>query len=939
MNLTRWNRAGLSRFRYIDGNAVTYLETLRQAMSDAFTDAGGTLKWTALRDANPVLPDENLRQRHERLQAQYNAERRDHGWEILRALARSGHVLGEYIDAYANESSLRTATQWDNLRRLVEMLDYHPAPPASSETPIALLVKEAGTVEAGFAVKNKPSGGDPAVVFETLADLAVDPALNILYPPDRNSSREPLTETNDGTAYRAEFPVETQDLEVSAGDRGLLIVQRDDDPQVAIAVKVDSVGDDILTLVGDPAPSSWPSAPLRSELRLLLQPQLRQAPYLTGSDVLVLESGHALTARMRIAWYDSTWKAATVSTVEGDRVRLDGSDMPSIGDDLYAMAESRAQELVYDNTEAYRVILPHRDTLKSSTPLFDRDLAIIDESGDNVQPYTPPEATRVAYEYLEGIDFGVAWYIPATDPLAKVADVDPDDLVLGGAPNLAGGDWVLLETAAGFQSTLIEEIETGGDSVALTTDPAGSSVDLIHGDFALELLPADQDINATPAFDTASQSDQGSVLPLDLDQIPELLTPGRRLLVVGTGDAVAVTLKSVDPAARSITVTPAIPEDVGVFTRHATTIHANVVQTGHGETKPERILGGGDATRSNQSFDLEVADISHVTEAIFASGVRAALVLRVDGREWTQSATLADAGPTDPMFSARMLEDGTLRLLFGDGEHGRRLPTGGNNLRVTYRVGSGLTGNLGADELVKPAKSHPLVDGFLQPIAATGGNDMEGIESLRENAPASLLTLERAVSLSDFAHLAATNSSVWQARAFARPSDGGRGERIEVTVVPAGGGPLEGLGDQIATTLLAHALPGVEVTVSGYGAVIPQLEVEVTVKPDEYQPEVVVEAVRDALTSAFSLAGARLGEPLFRSRLFAVVEAVTGVESSRCHILADGFRDQDGNPTTPKQVVTGADGEVRRVSIEPGQAIYLDTDISLPVVTSVDFTL
>ncbi len=35
-DLMRWNRAGLARFRYIDGNAVTYLETLRQAMSEVF---------------------------------------------------------------------------------------------------------------------------------------------------------------------------------------------------------------------------------------------------------------------------------------------------------------------------------------------------------------------------------------------------------------------------------------------------------------------------------------------------------------------------------------------------------------------------------------------------------------------------------------------------------------------------------------------------------------------------------------------------------------------------------------------------------------------------------------------------------------------------------------------------------------------------------------
>ncbi len=486
---------------------------------------------------------------------------------------------------------------------------------------------------------------------------------------------------------------------------------------------------------------------------------------------------------------------------------------------------------------------------------------------------------------------------------------------------------------------MIEQLDSGEDSVELTTDPALVGVDTVQGDFALELLPTDQDVNATPAFDTSAQSDHSSVLPLDLDEIPELLAPGRRLLVVGDGDAIAVRVKSLDPVTGNLTVTPGIPDDPGVYTRHGTRIHANVVQAGHGETKPERILGGGDATRSNQRFVLDVKDVSQVADPAFASGVRAALLLRVDAREWTQVETQADAEPADPVYAVNMREDGTLSLRFGDGEHGRRLPTGSNNLRVGYRVGSGLDGNLGANELVKPAKPHPLVEDFVQPIATTGGNDMEGTESLRENAPASLLTLERAVSLSDFAHLAAAISSVWQARAFSRPNRGGRGECIEVAVVPAGGGMLAGLGEQIANTLRSHALPGVKVQVSGYQAVIPSLEIEVSVKPDEYQPEVMVEAVRSALVSALALADARLGQPLFRSRLFAVVEAVTGVENSRCSILAYGFKDLDGNPMTPKRVTTGADGEVRRVSVDPNQVIYLDPDIALPVVTSVDFTL
>lgn len=947
-DLTRWNRAGLRRFRYIDGNAATYLETLRLAMIEAFDDPEKGLKWTELRDALPEGHDEGPRERIDRWLAQYHAGRRDHAWEILRAFARSGHVLGEYIDAYANESYLGTATQWESMRRLVEMIDYHPAAPASAETTVALLVKGSGKVGAGLAAKDKPKDGATPVIFETLADLDVDPALNIIRAPDWNRSQTPLEAANVSGVDFVSFAVDTAPLEISVGERGVLLALRDGQPEVGIAVEVDAIGTDALELrlTGDAAPATWPDATLYSETRLLLQPRIRQAPRIAGSDVLVLEPGHGITPRMRIAWNRSGWKAATVSEVDGDRIRLQGGPMPAVGDDLYAMAESRAQSLDNDGTSEYWTLLPHGDSRKSGTPVFDSGLGTIASGSGAIKDFIADGG--VLFNYLLGSHYALIYYVPAADPLGRVAGVAPDGLVLDGKPALEGTEWLLLESAGEIHAAVILSQQAGGDSLQLGTDPslAGlGGIDLVYGDFAYDLLPSGHDVNEAPVYDTAAQSGSSSTLALDLAAMPELMKPGRRLLIAGDGVACAVTVKSVDrtPGSLSVTVTPGIPlaadGGAGGYTRHATIIYANAVQAGHGETKPERILGGGDATQSNQSFNLDVENISHLRDTAFPSGVRADLRLFVDGREWTQVANLNDSGPEDHHYSVRMREDGTVTLAFGDGEHGRRLPTGSNNLRVVYRVGSGLGGNLDAYGLIKLNKPHVLVKELVQPIAATGGNHMEGIESMRKNAPASVLTLERAVSVSDFAHLAAANSSVWQAHAYALPSRGGRSERIEVVVVPAGGGELNGLGDQIRTTLARHAVPGVIVSVSGYRAVIPSLEVTVAVKREAYQPEVVVDRVREALLTAFALSTGRLGAPLFRSRLFEVVEALEGVENSSCRILDGAFRDFTGALVTPRRVAIGGDGEVRRVSIEPDQVIYLDATVAMPVVTAVDYSL
>jgi predicted phage baseplate assembly protein len=286
-----------------------------------------------------------------------------------------------------------------------------------------------------------------------------------------------------------------------------------------------------------------------------------------------------------------------------------------------------------------------------------------------------------------------------------------------------------------------------------------------------------------------------------------------------------------------------------------------------------------------------------------------------------------------------MQEDGTLTIAFGDGRRGRRLPSGTNNVRIKYRTGAGLAGNLAPYNLVKEVKPHPLVDGLLQPLAAAGGNDMEAADSMRANAPASVLTIERAVSLSDFTHLAATNSSVWQARAFRLPPDPGRADRIEVAIVPAGGGSLGTLGETLKDFLTAHALPGVQVSITAYQAIILDLSLTLRIKEDEFDPDLVAEAVRQAVLTAFALEKAQLGEPLFRSQVLKVVEGVAGVENCRCEINPDGFRDETGAATEPRHVAYGPDGSVKRVSTQARQVIYLDKDLSNLAITTQAFSL
>jgi hypothetical protein len=945
-DLTRWNRAGLRRFRYVDGNAITYLEALRLAMREAFTQ-GGKNQWRALDTAIPEGVNESARERQSRWRAQYADQRRDYGWEILRTYARASHVLTEHLDAYANETFLSTATQWDNLRRLVEMLDYHPAPPASAQTPIALLAKEgkSGLVEAGFAFQNKPEDGSAPVVFETLDDLDIDAALNQIKAEDWDQSQAPFEYAN-GT-NTAHFPLSAPVEGVSVGTLGVLLAEVGNH-WVGVAVSVTSVSDDALDLRGEAKPTGFPATVKRHQVRLLLKPALKQSPQLSGSNVVTLPDDHGLSIDAVVAWQEGqTWVAARVEAVEANRAKLSRT-APDKDTKLCLAAYSDAQDLTVETKSVRYMILP-LPAYRELGAVFDSQLNTI----GSAKLKCDPDSKEPLYSFLDDKTFSRAYYVPKpgeSDPPPPIVEAsEPQGITLDGdAGELATGDWVIAQCNGKHQAASITALIEWEDSYELKLLPSLDQIDMLFGDFEIDIRPQDYNVNEKPIFETdlASRSDNHSILPLDLANVPALLDVGRTLIIAGKHDAMEVIVKEVKTNPNRIKVEPAIPGSeltadgtTQNYTRDHTIIYGNVMHAGHGETQKQSILGTGDATQTHQTFNADAQEVSFVVDGNFPPGVRAAIEITVDSRTWKQVATLNDSEPEDPHYTARIKEDGTLSIQFGDGFRGRRLPSGNNNVRMVHRKGAGLAGNLAPYSLQKAVKPHALVDAILQPLASTGGNDMETVESMRDNAPASVLTLERAVSLADFTHLAATNSSVWQARAFRRQPGVGRVERIEVAVVPAGGGSLGPLGDSLQAFLTAHALPGVKVTVIPYQSVILDLKLTLRIKEEEYDPDLVAKAVNQAVLAAFSLKNAKLGKPLYRSDVFVVVEGIEGVVNCHCEINPNGFRDATGAAITPKQVARGADGIIRRVSVAETQVIYMDQALSVLEIVTQAFSL
>ena len=356
-----------------------------------------------------------------------------------------------------------------------------------------------------------------------------------------------------------------------------------------------------------------------------------------------------------------------------------------------------------------------------------------------------------------------------------------------------------------------------------------------------------------------------------------------------------------------------------MYTVADTVLRGNIISAGHGERKPAKVLGSGDAIRSNQSFVLKVKDISFVADATQPSGVRADIEITVEGRAWKQVGTLNDSGPADHHYVVQMTEEGLLKVLFGDGSNGRRLPGGINNIRVLYRTGTGASGNLEAGSLTKIVKPNPLIKAVCQPFDAAGGNDMEETESMRTNAPATVLTLNRGVSLTDFANLAVSHSMVWQARAFIMLPTG-RNERVEVVVVPAGGRLSNELRNTLVNYLQNRAVPGINVRVCRFQSLLLALDVLIRVKSSEYQPDTVKEQVRTQLCRVFSVQQRKIGRPVYLSEIYHLIEEIAGVENSHCILKPLVVPPESDEPPPP---IRGRDDIIKALRAGERQLICL----------------
>ena len=302
-------------------------------------------------------------------------------------------------------------------------------------------------------------------------------------------------------------------------------------------------------------------------------------------------------------------------------------------------------------------------------------------------------------------------------------------------------------------------------------------------------------------------------------------------------------------------------------------VYGNVLKLSRGESVNDEILGSGNAALANQTFKLKKKPLTYLLTPGADRGIQSTLKLFVNGISWSEVPSFYGKKPSDQVYLLRQNESGDTLVIFGDGIRGQRLPTGNDNVRVTYRIGAGKESPPGhhLNQLFNPVVGLLSVD---NPIASSGGADAESPAQIRTHAPKTTMFLGRAVSILDMEAIAKGIPGVDAAQASWFWSKEQLRKVVQIWYVGA-----PGLENEMAKQILALSDPLTPIQVQRAFPIQVHLVIGVQIQ-ERYDPKPVLDQVRERLLNPqnglFAPAQMQVGKPLFRSQMYQTILSVEG---------------------------------------------------------------
>ena len=820
---------------------------------------------------------------------------------LLDAWAIAADVLTFYQERIANEGYLRTTTERRSVLELARATGYELNPGVAASTFLAFTVEDTPgspgvtKVPEGTKVQNIPAQGKLPQTFETVEDIEARAEWNALKPrltqPQKliiniNDPKLLVYENNETTEVKQLYFAGT-DTKLKEGDLLLIAIRNDKNSALQtllkrikrITVEYESnpkVEADSNRAIADRSRSGSTRVDFADDAPSV--PEFIPPDYESG---VISHPFEFNDENVKQQILKRTWKEHDISSfliLNG----WDAKDMLKHINTLRAMEHLRMEEEVFGFRQRVG-FFGHNAPNYNSLPKKDN------LQGDPYPNNWDPED-------------GSGWEIwkdplkPLTDPPTNCYS-DADVYLERSLAGILRGSWIVFEKPeelfnvyriSGINEASLNGFGISGKATGLLLEkPDGTS---LHND-----KPVDLTVRKTTAH---IQSERLELADMPIDDLVEeknsentgakSLMLDRMVLGLRAGQPMALKGEQADAAGiirNEIVVIEDISHEDGYtriffrdrlkyrYARKTVTLNANVVYATHGETIHE-VLGSGDGSKANQRFVLKKTPLTYVS-APTPSGIKSTLEVRINDILWEEKPSLYGLDARSQHYLVRIDDDARATVIFSDGKSGARLPSGTENIVAAYRSGTGNEGEVGSGSLTLLQTMPPGIKAVTNPLQAAGAKDPEKLEMARINAPRTVLTLDRIISLSDFEYFARSFGDIGKASAVALRDEEKR--LVHITVADENGKTVDSnLKANLVNAIRTACDPVQQVEVGDFIPVTFSVQAKILVDL-RYLFENVKKNVERALLDAFTFEWRDFSQPVTAAEVLKEMQNVEGV--------------------------------------------------------------
>jgi hypothetical protein len=846
-----YNRPGLPSLQYRIGNHASFKRRMLSRLSSS--------EFQQLQDLK--VRDEN-----------------DFVIALIDAWAMGLDILTFYQERISNEAYLRTATEQKSTYYLANLIGYSPRPGVAASSYVAFIMETAdGTpssteVPEGTKIQSIPGPGETPQFFETIEAIIARPEWNDLSPL--------LTKKQEVTDTMEQALLEGVGYNFETGNVIVVVADEDADSwqfNRITKIKVDNDKNSTLIDFKEELSNPYPYVFTYMPLANYFTTPLSFNSYNVSSSVL-----------------NSTWNQSNLTAFSSTQ----NWSIPLLSNNLYTLInlETEPGKTGVFGIKQRAAVFGHNAPKWSSLPaaqrygeqVKDKDNQTVmvapaypvSENWDVSVPTLNTESKGKKYLHLDAVYEGIgigAWVILKNDNnYTQIYKIDAIDEV-------TRADFAISAKVTRLKlnnSRNLNYFNIRNTSVYITnTEPYRLAAWPLDD----TVPPSDADINGVY---TPSGGINNKIL---LDRFDLNLTKNQNVVLTGENANLDGVIDSevltIDEAVFSggYTELTFVKGLKNIYKRDTVSINANIAAATHGETKTE-VLGNGNAAQAFQTFKLKQPPLTYIS-AQTPSGAKATLTVKVNNIKWTETSDFRSHDPADQVYVVRTDSDGETYVHFGDGINGSRLPTGQENIVAEYRQGMGREGQVGEKQLNLLITKPLGIKSVTNPIAASGAEDRESRDQARNNAPLTVLTLDRIVSLHDYENFAKAFAGV--SKALATWTWDGRTRGVFITVSGPNGDPVNDTSATYKNLLAAikqYSDPLVPVWITSYQPVFFIIEGNVKVDP-QHEADFVLEQAKGMLRDRFSFNERDFGQNVTRSEVNSAIQKIPGVIGVKITVL------------------------------------------------------